>query len=114
MKLASYIAEGREAFGAVVAGGVITLNEQLGNRYPSLRHALAANGVPEIKKATEAAKPDHAFAQIKWLPPIPDPEKISVPASIIAGMPPRPVVICPSNPACSYGSQTRWSAMRAS
>ena len=27
MKLASYIAEGREAFGAVVAGGVITLAE---------------------------------------------------------------------------------------
>ena len=76
MKLASYIAEGKEAFGAVVAGGVITLNEQLGNRYSSLRHVLAANGVPEIKKATEAAKPDHAFAQIKWLPPIPNPEKI--------------------------------------
>src|SRR6202048_5027269 len=76
MKLASYIAEGKEAFGAVVAGGVITLNEQLGNRYSSLRHVLAANGVPEIKKATEAAKPDHAFAQIKLLPPIPNPEKI--------------------------------------
>src|SRR2546423_979314 len=74
MKLASYIAEGREAFGAVVAGGVITLNEQLGNRYSSLRHALAAHGVPEIKKTTEAAKPDPAFAQIQLLPPQPRPE----------------------------------------
>jgi hypothetical protein len=92
MKLASYIAEGREAFGAVVAGGVITLNEQLGNRYPSLRHALASNGCRRY----------------------PIRKRFSVPASIIAGMPPRPVVICPSNPACSYGSQTRWSAMRAS
>jgi 2-keto-4-pentenoate hydratase/2-oxohepta-3-ene-1,7-dioic acid hydratase in catechol pathway len=76
MRLASYIADGRMAFGAVVAEGVITLGERLGSRYPGLRDALAADAVPEMKKAADAAKPDHAFEQIKWLPPIPNPEKI--------------------------------------
>jgi hypothetical protein len=32
MKLASYIADGRQAFGAVAADDVITLNERLGGR----------------------------------------------------------------------------------
>src|SRR5271166_307896 len=76
MKLASYVAEGREAFGAVIGGGVVTLNERLGGRYASLRHALAANALADLRRAVEAAKPDHKLADIKFLPPIPDPEKI--------------------------------------
>ena len=76
MKLASYVAEGREAFGAVIGGGVVTLNERLGGRYASLRHALAANALADLRTAVEAAKPDHKLADVKFLPPIPDPEKI--------------------------------------
>jgi 2-keto-4-pentenoate hydratase/2-oxohepta-3-ene-1,7-dioic acid hydratase in catechol pathway len=76
MKLASYVAEGREVFGAVIGGGVVTLNERLGGRYASLRHALAANAPSDLRKAVEAAKPDHKLADVKFLPPIPDPEKI--------------------------------------
>jgi 2-keto-4-pentenoate hydratase/2-oxohepta-3-ene-1,7-dioic acid hydratase in catechol pathway len=41
-----------------------------------LRHALAENALAEMKTAAESAKPDHALAQIIWLPPIADPEKI--------------------------------------
>jgi 2-keto-4-pentenoate hydratase/2-oxohepta-3-ene-1,7-dioic acid hydratase in catechol pathway len=76
MKLASYVAEGREVFGAVIGGGVVTLNERLGGRYASLRHALAANALADLRTAVEAAKPDHKLADVKFLPPIPDPEKI--------------------------------------
>jgi 2-keto-4-pentenoate hydratase/2-oxohepta-3-ene-1,7-dioic acid hydratase in catechol pathway len=76
MKLATYFADGKEAFGAVVADGVIALNGRLGGRYPTLRHALAADAVAQMKAVAEAAKPDHSLAQIKWLPPIPNPEKI--------------------------------------
>jgi 2-keto-4-pentenoate hydratase/2-oxohepta-3-ene-1,7-dioic acid hydratase in catechol pathway len=76
MKLASYVAEGREVFGAVIGGGVVTLNERLGGRYASLRHALAANALADLRTAVKAAKPDHKLADVKFLPPIPDPEKI--------------------------------------
>ena len=55
MKLASYVAEGREAFGAVIGGGVITLNERLGGRYASLRRALAANALADLRRAVEAS-----------------------------------------------------------
>ncbi|HEY2185820.1 MAG TPA: fumarylacetoacetate hydrolase family protein [Xanthobacteraceae bacterium] len=76
MKLASYVAQGKHVFGAVVGDGVVTLNERLRGGYQSLRHALAENALAEMKTAAESAKPDHALAQIIWLPPIADPEKI--------------------------------------
>ena len=41
MKLASYIADGKPAFGVVTDIGVITLSDRLGNRSFTLREALA-------------------------------------------------------------------------
>ncbi|MGA7488661.1 MAG: fumarylacetoacetate hydrolase family protein [Xanthobacteraceae bacterium] len=76
MKLASYIADGKQRFGVVAGDGVITLNERLGGRYRSLREALAIGGLAEIRKGVEGAGPDHQLGAIAWLPPIPDPEKI--------------------------------------
>src|SRR3984893_11155023 len=74
MKLASYIADGQACFGMVTDDGGVTLNRRLG--YASLRDALTAGGLAEISKAADAAKPDHKRADIKWLPVIPNPEKI--------------------------------------
>src|SRR5215468_1912912 len=74
MKLASYVADGKACFGVVTADGVVTLNQRLG--YATLRDALTAGGVAEIRKAVDAAKPDHRPADVKWLPVIPNPEKI--------------------------------------
>ena len=76
MKLASYVVDGREAFGAVIGEAVVTLNERLGGRHAGLRQALAACALADLRKAAEAEKPDHKLADIKFLPPIPDPEKI--------------------------------------
>jgi 2-keto-4-pentenoate hydratase/2-oxohepta-3-ene-1,7-dioic acid hydratase in catechol pathway len=76
MKLASYVAGGKECFGAVAGDGVVTLNQRLGGRYAGLRDAIAAGALAEIKKAVEGAKPDHALAEIRWLPAIPNPERI--------------------------------------
>jgi 2-keto-4-pentenoate hydratase/2-oxohepta-3-ene-1,7-dioic acid hydratase in catechol pathway len=76
MKLASYVADGREAFGVVAEEGVITLNQRLGGRYASLRHALAEGALAEMRNAAEGAKPDHPLTAIRFLPPIPNPEKI--------------------------------------
>jgi 2-keto-4-pentenoate hydratase/2-oxohepta-3-ene-1,7-dioic acid hydratase in catechol pathway len=76
MKLASYVADGKECFGVVSGDGVITLNQRLGGRYAGLRDAIAAGALAEIKKVVERAKPDHALADIRWLPAIPNPERI--------------------------------------
>jgi 2-keto-4-pentenoate hydratase/2-oxohepta-3-ene-1,7-dioic acid hydratase in catechol pathway len=76
MKLATYIAEGKQLFGAVIAGGVVTMNARLGGRYASLRAALAAGAVAEMRGIAETATADHRLAEVKFLPPIPDPEKI--------------------------------------
>ncbi len=74
MKLASYIANGKACFGVVTGEGVLTLNQRLGAA--SLRDALAAGALADMRKAAEAAKPDHRLGDIKWLPAIPNPEKI--------------------------------------
>src|SRR5215470_8647504 len=74
MKLASYVADGKACFGVVTGDGLVTLNQRLG--YASLRDALAGGGLAEICKAADAAKPDHKQADVKWLPVIPNPEKI--------------------------------------
>jgi 2-keto-4-pentenoate hydratase/2-oxohepta-3-ene-1,7-dioic acid hydratase in catechol pathway len=76
MKLASYIANGKAAFGAVTAEGVIDLSGRLGGDYRSLREALAGGELTRMSEAAVMAKPDHALADVKFLPSIPDPEKI--------------------------------------
>ena len=42
MKLASFRADGKPAFGAVVGDGLVTLSERLKGRYRTLRDALEA------------------------------------------------------------------------
>ena len=37
---------------------------------------LAGGALAEIRKAAEAAKPDHRLSEVEWLPVIPNPEKI--------------------------------------
>jgi 2-keto-4-pentenoate hydratase/2-oxohepta-3-ene-1,7-dioic acid hydratase in catechol pathway len=76
MKLASYIADGQACFGVVIGDDVLTLNQRLGNRYTSLRDALARGALAEIRKVAETAKSDHRLNDVEWLPVIPNPEKI--------------------------------------
>jgi 2-keto-4-pentenoate hydratase/2-oxohepta-3-ene-1,7-dioic acid hydratase in catechol pathway len=75
MKLASYVADGKDCFGVVIGDGVVTLNQRLG-RYGDLRAALAGDALADIRKAVEGATPDHKLADVKLKPPIPNPEKI--------------------------------------
>ena len=44
----------------------------------SLREALARDLLPRIKESAANAKPDHKLSDIKFLPVIPDPERIAV------------------------------------
>jgi 2-keto-4-pentenoate hydratase/2-oxohepta-3-ene-1,7-dioic acid hydratase in catechol pathway len=76
MKLASYIARGKPAFGVVVGDGVITMNKRLGDKYATLRDALADYALDEMRDAALGATPDQTLAGLEFLPAIPNPEKI--------------------------------------
>ena len=73
MKLVSFVADGRDYFGAVSGDGVVTLNDKIGQ--PSLRAALEAGAMEAMRKAADA-KPDRKLGEIAFLPVIPHPEKI--------------------------------------
>ena len=74
MKLASYVADGKECFGAVVGDGLVTMNGKVG--YASLRDALAADGLEAVAKAANGGHPDRKLKDVKLLPAIPNPDKI--------------------------------------
>jgi 2-keto-4-pentenoate hydratase/2-oxohepta-3-ene-1,7-dioic acid hydratase in catechol pathway len=74
MKLASYIADNHPAFGVVVADGVVTMNVR--TRYASLREAIAAGALDELRRLADGTRPDHKLGEIRFLPAIPEPGKI--------------------------------------
>ena len=55
MKIASYLSYGVETFGVVVGDGVVTLGGRLKGGYRTLRDALAAGALDEIRKAAKGA-----------------------------------------------------------
>jgi 2-keto-4-pentenoate hydratase/2-oxohepta-3-ene-1,7-dioic acid hydratase in catechol pathway len=74
MKLLSFTAGGKELFGAVSGDGVVTLNDKVGQ--PDLRVALRAGVMEAMHKVARDAKPDYKLADVKFLPVIPNPNKI--------------------------------------
>ena len=76
MKLASYIADGRPGFGVVSDTGVVTMNDRLQGRFATLKDALAANALGEIRRAAHGVRPDHELRNIEFLPVIPNAQKI--------------------------------------
>jgi 2-keto-4-pentenoate hydratase/2-oxohepta-3-ene-1,7-dioic acid hydratase in catechol pathway len=74
MRLLSFVADGKECFGAVSGDGVVTLNDKIGQ--PDLRSALAAGAMAAVRQAAQTAKPDHKLGDIKFLPLVPKPNKI--------------------------------------
>ena len=74
MKLLSFTHQGKDYFGAVNGDGIVTLNDRTGQ--PTLRAALAAGAMDAMRKAAKESKPDLELADIKFLPVIPNPNKI--------------------------------------
>jgi 2-keto-4-pentenoate hydratase/2-oxohepta-3-ene-1,7-dioic acid hydratase in catechol pathway len=75
MKLASYVAGGKPAFGVVVDDGVVTMTGRLG-RIETLRDALDADALGQVRDAAKGARPDHKLADIRFLPVVTEPRKI--------------------------------------
>lgn len=76
MKFVSFKAKGTNSYGVVDGDGVIDLGKRLGKKYPTLRAALKANAMADLKKAAKGKKPDHKLSKITFLPVIPDARKI--------------------------------------
>ena len=76
MKLASYRIGGEPAFGAIVGDGVVTMSGRLRGSPATLREALAAGTLEDMRALAAAGRTDHTLAQVRFLPAIPDPDKI--------------------------------------
>jgi 2-keto-4-pentenoate hydratase/2-oxohepta-3-ene-1,7-dioic acid hydratase in catechol pathway len=76
MRLASYIAEGRASYGAVVDGGVVDFGTPFGARYPTLVDLIRAGAIDEARAVLAVAQPDFPLAAIALTPPLLAPEKI--------------------------------------
>jgi 2-keto-4-pentenoate hydratase/2-oxohepta-3-ene-1,7-dioic acid hydratase in catechol pathway len=76
MKLASYVTNGKPAFGVIVGDGVATMTDRLGGRYATLRDVIAAGALDELRRVAQGAQPDQKLAGLRFLPVIPNPEKI--------------------------------------
>jgi 2-keto-4-pentenoate hydratase/2-oxohepta-3-ene-1,7-dioic acid hydratase in catechol pathway len=75
-RLATYAIDGSVRYGAVTEGGIVDLSARFGNDYPTLREVVAAGAMPRLLDDAAGRPADHALDAIRWLPPIPSPEKI--------------------------------------
>src|ERR1700735_5477157 len=76
MRFATYISSGRQSYGLVVDGGIIDLGRAIGDRYPTLRAAIASGQLNEIARSHALERPTLSLSDIAFLPPIPEPGKL--------------------------------------
>jgi 2-keto-4-pentenoate hydratase/2-oxohepta-3-ene-1,7-dioic acid hydratase in catechol pathway len=76
MKLASFETTAGSSYGIVAESGVIDIGQRLGHRYPTLRAALTSGALDEIAGAAKGMAPQLRLTDVRWLPPIPQPDKI--------------------------------------
>ncbi|MBR0774997.1 fumarylacetoacetate hydrolase family protein [Bradyrhizobium diazoefficiens] len=75
-RLATYSVKGATRYGAIVEGGAVDLSPRHARDYPTLREVIAAGKLAGLAQEAAGRAPDHALADITWLPPVPAPEKI--------------------------------------
>ncbi len=76
MKLISYRHGGAEKYGVVSGDGVVDMSARLGDRYPTLRDAIAGLALDEMARQAGGASADLALPDIEFMHPITTPEKI--------------------------------------
>ena len=77
MKLASYLVGGKPAYGTVAPDGKLTtVSGRLGERYPTLRDAIAADALKELAALAASLPSDAHIDRVTMLPVIWNPEKI--------------------------------------
>jgi 2-keto-4-pentenoate hydratase/2-oxohepta-3-ene-1,7-dioic acid hydratase in catechol pathway len=76
MKLASYTTDGAPAFGVVTDGALVPLSGRVGGRAATLRDALAAGALEEMRRAAQSSRPERKLSDVRFLPAITNPDKI--------------------------------------
>ena len=75
MQFLTYFFDSTVRFGAVIGSGVVDLGRRM-PRFASLKPLLAAGALAEAREIANGADADCALTDIRWLPPVPDAEKI--------------------------------------
>ena len=75
MRLLTYRQGSAIRYGAAVGSGVVDLSSRMPH-LTSLKSLLAANALDEAEAISNGADADCALEDIRWLPPVPDAEKI--------------------------------------
>jgi 2-keto-4-pentenoate hydratase/2-oxohepta-3-ene-1,7-dioic acid hydratase in catechol pathway len=76
MRLLSYRTGGSARYGALVEGGVVDLVARVGDRWPTLRAAIAGEALPALAAIAAVARPDCRLDDVTLAPTVPDPDKI--------------------------------------
>ena len=76
MRVMSFRWRGKEGYGILADDGVIDVSSAFADRYPSLRAAIEADAMAEIKAWAAGREADIALADVTYLPVIPDARKV--------------------------------------
>src|ERR1700749_1591910 len=74
MKIVSFEIAGRASFGVLQDDGIIDAGNLV--RYSSLRAALVADALAEVRAATQGRVADFKLSQVSLMTPVPDASKI--------------------------------------
>ena len=76
MKVVTFERNGARSYGLLDDGRVVDVGSRLASRYGDLRSVLAAGALRELQSAHTEAVPTFQIDEVKFLPVIPNPEKI--------------------------------------
>lgn len=76
MRFASYEKNGQAVYGLVRNDGLRTVGGELAGRHPTLRAAIEAGVLTSIGAELSTAEADASLDDVRFLPPIPHPDKI--------------------------------------
>jgi 2-keto-4-pentenoate hydratase/2-oxohepta-3-ene-1,7-dioic acid hydratase in catechol pathway len=76
MKLVSYTANGRDAYGIARDDGIVDLTSRIGDSYPDIKALIAGGGLEAAQAAADGESADHGLDAITHRPVIENPDKI--------------------------------------
>ena len=76
MKLACYLVNGKPRVGVYAEDGLVTLDGEVGTRYPSIRAVIEGDGFADIAAWSTGREPDRGLEDVSYLPPLHDAEKV--------------------------------------
>ncbi len=76
MKLVSYTANGKQAYGVARDDGIVDLTSRIGDSYPDIKSLIAGDGLEAAAAAADGESPDQSLDGITYRPVIENPDKI--------------------------------------